>query len=66
MNFFDIIIIGAGPAGLQCAKFLGNSKFQVLLLEKNKEIGPKVCAGGLTFKDIEYLKLPESLLDFFL
>jgi geranylgeranyl reductase family protein len=64
MESFDVVIIGAGPAGLKCAESLGNSKFKVLLLEKNKEIGPKVCAGGLTEKDIEYLRIPNDLIDF--
>jgi len=64
MESFDVIIIGAGPAGLKCAETLGNSKYKVLLLEKNSEIGPKVCAGGLTGKDIEYLNLPQNLIDF--
>lgn len=49
---------------MQCAETLGNSKYKVLLLEKNSEIGPKVCAGGLTWKDIEYLNLPQNLIDF--
>ncbi len=48
---FDVIIIGAGPAGLACADALKNSALSVLLLEKNKQIGPKVCAGGLTRLD---------------
>jgi geranylgeranyl reductase len=52
------------PEGLKCTETLGNSKYKVLLLEKNSEIGPKVCAGGLTGKDIEYLKLPQNLIDF--
>ncbi len=45
---FDVIIIGAGPAGLKCAEELKNSSLSVLLIEKNKIIGPKVCGGGLT------------------
>jgi len=45
---YDIVIIGAGPAGLACAIELKNSAFSVLLIEKETEIGPKVCAGGLT------------------
>jgi len=47
---YDVIIIGAGPAGLSCAIGLRSSGKTVLILEKNKEIGPKVCAGGLTTK----------------
>ena len=64
MESFDVVIIGAGPAGLSCAEKLGNSKYKVLVLEKNSEIGPKVCAGGLTGKSIKYLKLPKSLIDY--
>lgn len=64
MQSFDIIIIGAGPGGLKCADMLGNSSLKVLLLEKNSEIGSKVCAGGLTGKGIEYLNLPSHLVEY--
>ena len=64
MQSFDVIIIGAGPGGLKCAETLGNSSLKVLLLEKNSEIGPKVCAGGLTGKGIEYLNLPPHLVEY--
>jgi geranylgeranyl reductase len=59
-KFFDVIIIGAGPAGLECAKQFKNSKFSVLLIEKNKEIGPKVCAGGLTCLSAKF-DVPETI-----
>jgi geranylgeranyl reductase len=64
MEKFDVIIVGAGPAGLKCAETLGNSSLRVLLLEKNSEIGSKVCAGGLTGKDLAYLDLPDELIEF--
>lgn len=47
---FDVAIVGAGPAGLSCALELQKSNLKVVILEKNKIIGPKVCAGGLTHK----------------
>ncbi|MFA4931182.1 MAG: NAD(P)/FAD-dependent oxidoreductase [Patescibacteria group bacterium] len=47
---YDVIVIGAGPAGLATATGLGKSDLRVLVLEKNKQIGPKICAGGLTTK----------------
>ncbi len=49
-NEYDIIIIGAGPAGLSCAIELQNCEMSILILEKNEKIGPKICAGGLTTK----------------
>ena len=64
MESFDVVIVGAGPGGLKCAETLGGTEYKVLLLEKNAEIGPKVCAGGLSGEDIEYLNLPRKLLDF--
>lgn len=45
---YEIIIIGAGPAGLECAAGLAGSGKSVLLIEKNDVIGPKICGGGLT------------------
>ncbi len=47
---YDVIIIGVGPAGLSCAVGLQQSGKTVLVLDKKKEIGPKICAGGLTAK----------------
>ncbi len=65
MKKFDVVIIGAGPGGLKCAEILANSKLKVLLLEKNKIIGPKVCAGGLTKKCLKYVNdFPNKLLDY--
>ncbi|MDD3077742.1 MAG: NAD(P)/FAD-dependent oxidoreductase [Paludibacter sp.] len=61
---FDVIIIGAGPSGLSCAEALGNSGLSVLILEKNNTIGPKVCAGGLTVKDIKQFNIPEELIEY--
>jgi geranylgeranyl reductase len=56
-DFYDVVIIGAGPAGLSCAIELQNSGKSVLVLEKNKTIGPKICAGGITSK-IKELGIP--------
>lgn len=47
---YDVVIIGAGPAGLSCAEVLAKGGKSVLVLEKNHKVGPKICAGGLTAK----------------
>lgn len=61
MHKFDTIIIGAGPAGLSCATSLASRGVKVLVLERNKKIGPKVCAGGLPLHALQHLALPEEL-----
>ena len=63
MENFDVIIVWWGPWWLKCAQTLWNSGKSVLLIEKNKEIWPKVCAGWLTRKSFEYLNIPTNLLE---
>lgn len=57
-----MIIVGGGPAGLQCARELAHSQLSVLLLEKAAVFGDKLCAGGLTLKDMEVLPLPDEVI----
>jgi len=38
---YDVVIVGAGPAGLRCAEILGNSNLSVLLIEKRNIIDPR-------------------------
>jgi flavin-dependent dehydrogenase len=47
-NRFDVVIIGAGPAGIACAQALAGSSLQVLIIEKDAAPGTKICAGGLS------------------
>lgn len=58
-NRFDVIIIGAGPAGIACAQALAGSHLNVLLVEKNRIIGHKTCAGGLTRIAVDF-GIPED------
>src|SRR3989338_6031775 len=57
----EVVIVGAGPGGLKCAEILANKGKDVLVLEKNNIIGDKVCAGGLTLKDLG-LGIPDSII----
>lgn len=61
MKTYEVIIVGAGPAGLKCAEVLAKNNKKVLVLEKNPIFGDKVCAGGLTIKDLE-LKIPNKII----
>ena len=63
MENYDVVIIGAGPAGLRCAEKLLKTDKTVLLVEKNKTIGPKVCGGGLPNVDLERFNIPDEILE---
>jgi predicted Rossmann fold flavoprotein len=43
---FDVVVIGAGAAGLFCAAVAGKRGSQVLLLEHNAEPGAKIVISG--------------------
>lgn len=43
------LIIGAGPGGLACARVLAEHGISPLVIERKREIGAKVCAGGITW-----------------
>ena len=59
---FHVVIIGAGPAGLACAKVLSQNGSKILLVEKKSEIGSKVCAGGLTWTGLAQT-IPQDLIE---
>ena len=58
---YDAVIIGAGPGGLRCASLLAGNGVHVLVLERNKKIGRKVCAGGITWGGL-INSLPDTLI----
>src|SRR3989344_4328157 len=61
MDRREIVVIGAGPAGLEAARTLAFNKRDVLVLERKGIIGDKVCAGGLTNNAMKF-KIPGSIL----
>ena len=46
MTQFDVVIIGAGAAGLMCAIRAGQRGRKVLLLDHNNEVGAKILISG--------------------
>ena len=38
----EVMVVGAGPAGLECARALGQRGYQVILLDARKELGGRV------------------------
>ncbi len=60
-NRYEAIIIGAGPAGLTAATDLAVAGLRVLVIEKNRNIGSKACAGGITWSGL-LKEVPERII----
>ena len=56
MKKYDVIIVGAGPAGVSAAKVLKDKNINFCIIDKNKFPREKLCGGGLTNKSINLLK----------
>jgi digeranylgeranylglycerophospholipid reductase len=54
LESFDLIIVGAGPAGCAAAYTAANEGISVLLLEEHPQIGvPVICAEGISRSTIK-------------
>jgi digeranylgeranylglycerophospholipid reductase len=60
---YDIVIAGAGPAGLSAALTAASAGASVLVVEQNAEIGsPTRTSGGSFLREMLDLEIPASLL----
>ena len=68
MQMYDVIVVGAGPAGCTASKVLAEKGYKVLLLEKFRMPRYKSCSGVLIKKSMELVKVyfgedvPESAM----
>jgi len=56
---FDVIIVGAGPAGSAAAYSLAKMKFNVLMVERGKYPGAKNVMGGRMYAHALNMLIPE-------
>lgn len=56
MKSYDVIIVGAGPAGAVAGFLCAESGLKTLVLEKKRLPRPKSCGGGITANAIALLK----------
>jgi geranylgeranyl reductase family protein len=54
-NFYDVAVIGSGPAGSVAAQKLSSSGLKVILFEKASLPRYKTCGGGIIKRAIKYL-----------
>jgi geranylgeranyl reductase family protein len=57
---YDVVVVGAGPAGSTAAKFLSEKGIHVLLLDKSSFPRDKPCGGGLPARVIKRYKYLEE------
>jgi geranylgeranyl reductase family protein len=61
---YEVIIVGAGPAGSSAAAVLGKAGKRVLLIDKGKFPREKTCGDGLTYKCLPLLEKLGLALNF--
>lgn len=57
MEKFDVVVVGAGPAGSTTARFAAEAGLSVLLIDSRKEIGWPVQCGELMAKTEEMTRI---------
>lgn len=63
MKIYDVVIIGAGPAGGQCARELACHGFKVLVVDKAKSfLENNYSSGGAPLDFMKQFNLPESIV----
>ena len=64
INDYDVIIAGAGPAGLSAAKTVAELGLKCLIIEKNEEVGyPVRTSGASWYNDMVRLGIPKKYLN---
>jgi len=60
---FDVVVIGAGPAGSHTARRLGELGYRVVVVEEHKQVGEPSCCTGILGKDcVDEFPIPPELI----
>lgn len=59
----DVVVVGAGPAGCECARRLADASYRVLVVEEHASAGEPVhCTGVISSQAYAAFELPESAI----
>lgn len=62
-DVYDVIVVGAGPAGGQAARNLAKKGHKVLLVERYKDFGDNdFSSAGMTLEPLKEFNLPDSII----
>ncbi len=62
-TIYDVVIVGAGPAGGQAARNLSKKGHKVLLVEKYKDFGENdFSSAGMTLEPLKEFDLPNTII----
>ncbi len=56
----DVVVVGAGPAGLTAAKAIARQGFTVAILERERRLGVKPCGEAVSKRTLETADIPPS------
>lgn len=59
-KLYDVIIIGAGPAGCSCAYMLRNSDLRIAIIDKDAFPRDKICGDALSADVINQMNLMDE------
>ena len=63
MEYFDVVVIGGGPAGGQTARTLAKKGVKVLLVEKHKDFSlNNFSSAGMTLEPLKEFDIPDEVI----
>jgi flavin-dependent dehydrogenase len=63
MQKYDVVIVGAGLAGLQCSRLLGRAGLKVLLIDRKESLSDSIHTTGIFVRrTLEDFDIPEDCL----